>query len=330
MTVSETERGWFRSLGISGQKRCAKNEKLKAASVKNARPLSGFVFRTLKRESTNMKAGLTTAMSLLLLLSATAHRAAAAEDGHAIEILGFQLGMSPDQVASNAKANLKDAVISPRAGTLILDSYKMPEIPFGADIKEGETTAWYGTPNAEYMKFTYSLDENPKVIYISRYRKFDKDTAPAIDTFLKAVISKYGKPVFEDHRGEGTPYLLTWNYGASVKRTPGYSNDNILFGNCNTWVSVSFGQNPFAAMEKGDVNFGQDDLRAYPRCGTTMTLSVIPMPPDNVLALAIEFDIGDFKALVASHDGIWKRLKAGAAAAAQSLKTKGADKSPKL
>ncbi|MDE2515260.1 MAG: hypothetical protein KGL12_04465 [Rhodospirillales bacterium] len=253
--------------------------------------------------------------------------ARAQSSGAVPDILGLKLGMTPDQVSSVVKSDLKNPSRSPFIGHLALKSYRSPKILFGESYKDGEN-AQFGELNKEFFFINYSFPENPRVIYISRSVAFDQASAPTVQSYVNAAIAKYGKPVAIDH--PGSPSLrITWNWGGNIHETKAYNRANGIYADCTSWVQNNNG--PFLWLRQINTTFTPAEVaKIYPQCAITMTLEIQTIANNPFLVASVAMQVGDFNALGASYVTMLKTAQAGAAAAEKKADQHAVTNAPRL
>jgi len=256
----------------------------------------------------------------ILAIAASGGVAKAQDNGHAVEILGLHLGMTPSEVATTINANLKKHSVQQFRGSISLGSYKSPEFMTGEFFMEDNPSRWNGAPNIEYVTVEYSFMDDPHVISIDRSMYFDKDTAPVIDELIKSVVSKYGTPVKTTNYGRT---LITWNWGGTLKK------DASAIPFCQGMIGA-YGSGPFGFIRQFNFGFRPEEVRRYPECATTMTLTIDQLDDNKSLAGRIVFSIGDLNAIGASYQATLKSMNANAAASDEAIKKRASQNAPKL
>ncbi len=257
-----------------------------------------LMFRRMRRLS---------AASLILSMAVYTTRAAA-NDLYTFDILGFRLGLSPDEVQQIAAGKLKEASIEPIQKRLILGSFSIDDALLGTRIKEGKDTPWYNALNKEFVQINYSLDAAHKVIYINRVRRFDNNSAPAIQSLMASLTEKYGPPSATE--GGGTqPTLMYWNSNSAFPATGRLTITSPLHG-CG--AELFSDADPFGQMRNGTINFNPQYIdNIWPKCGAVMIVRIEPLVSNNQLAYSITASVGDFRQLQASAHSMLEALKRG-------------------
>jgi hypothetical protein len=246
----------------------------------------------------------------------TSARAQASPDPSAVDVLGFRLGMTPDEVKSLGTAKITDAVFDVKQGTLSMGSYKTPPIVFGVRIAPKDTI---NPTDKEIIKITFDTRPPYKTIDISRHRVYSQDNAGELNQTIEALISKYGRPV---GRQEAAWTALYWSWNSAFSYN--HFNDSK-----STQCILSLSEiNLAGQLFGGAVSENRD--ASLSKCGVWMEVRLVPMSKNPALLEQIFVDYGDVSAMRASELSILDTLKTGAAAAAAGERAKAAKKKPEL
>jgi hypothetical protein len=257
----------------------------------------------------------------VMVATATAARAEPLKDPYAVDILGFHLGMVPDEVKKVAPEKLKSPDFRVNQGSLSLNNYRSPEQSvFGVEVSEGRDTFTY-QKNQERIYFVFDQRPPYKARYIRRERWFDQETAPSIRKFMADIQEKYGPASGSEDNGK----LLIWTYGSDIKAPAGSSIGKP--SHACLWEGI-FPNGSFAlSLYQGQ--FSSNPNEAFASCGTWMMMRVQALSEDHDLVGVLDMAIGDVKALRESDMFTFDALrKAAADDAAKRINTKEQRKSP--
>lgn len=115
----------------------------------------------------------------------------AAQDASTFDVLGFKLGMTPDQVEQTLKATVPDINIEREEGTLSLRGYTTDNLLFGFDANQPRDSEG----NSQSFRFTFDVTNNGRLLNIYRHVEFAKSKSPSVDTLKSSLTEKYGAPV---------------------------------------------------------------------------------------------------------------------------------------
>jgi hypothetical protein len=247
-------------------------------------------------------------------LSATAitARADGPSDPSAIEILGFHLGMTPDEVKANATANVESAVIEVKQGNLSRGTYKSEEMVFGVEVSTGRDKHVVPVVNQEYLYFVFDQRAPYKTISIHRSRGFTLDTAPEMANFKESLFQKYGRPVGSEI-SSGIDDNMIWTYDSKITYRPK------TWGEC---LSQLGGMDYIGSLRGGQ--FNPDPV--FDKCGTWMKITVRPLKENPQLVGQLDIAINDIRARRETELFTVDMLKKGAEGSAASEKATAASK----
>jgi hypothetical protein len=230
------------------------------------------------------------------------------KDPYSVDILGLHLGLRPDDVSKVVTANTEQPTAEPIQGSLTMGQFRIDHILYGYRVREGEKTSWYNTPNKEFIQINYTLNSDPKVMYIIRTRLFDENSAPTIAPLMKSISDKYG-PASGQEGGGTQNTRLFWVF---APLPPRQVNPSQWIHSCG--FELMYDANPFAQMRNGNVNYNPDYINnIWPKCGVSMIVDIEPMPSNSQIARSMTVSIGDYMELQKSDLYILDALRKGAA-----------------
>jgi len=258
----------------------------------------------------------------LWLVGSLAGWAQAPTDPSKVDIMGFHLGMVPDEVKQVATAKIPSVAFDIRQGTLSMGTYKTQPLVFGVEASTGRDPGLGVQPGKDYLFFVFDQRPPYKTVSIIRKTAFTQDAAPTIKQMIASLTEKYGQPAgIEDLVGGQTK--IVWTYDSKVKFEP---KKNMTHLGC----TLAIGQMGEAgALFQG--SFGiRNDGTGSPDCGTWMAITIRASGINPQIVGNFDVEIGDMKAMRESIQYTLDTLKKGAEGSAADERTRAAGNKPNL
>jgi len=244
-------------------------------------------------------------------------RADGARDPYTLEILGFHLGMTPDEVKQTASVKIDDAAFDIRQGPLSMGTYKSAPLVFGVGVSSGRDKHVGDQPDQERLFFVFDQRKPYKTLYIRRVRTFSQEKAPTISQLSSSLADKYGQAAGNETNSSYGQQKYIWTYNSIFKYMPRDPGNTLT---CLNTLSES----GFAGGALFGGSFRSDPEPKFAQCGTWMQAIVGALKTNPDLVGRLEIEIGDIKSLRESDLFTMDMMKKGAEGTAADEKAKAA------
>lgn len=231
-----------------------------------------------------------------------------ADGNRDIDVAGIKLGGSIEQ-AAGAIDKLEGSDVHDFVGTLRLGQFTSSALKFG-------TGGTVGAALANPLYVTYDLREPHNVVGILRNQLFLEGEMPTPVYIHEALISKYGKPLWDSELAPNRSASMLWGFGVARKFG---GTGPLQYADCTRLLAQVVGGNSYST---GNYKFPLHDEAST--CGTWIQVFYSPARNNPGLVHQLDVTVADLPKAKLSYDYIHKILEDGDKAE-QDSQQKGAE-----